>query len=140
MRTVASVVVFALLASLASFAQEAQPCSSAREIRRPVVMTFRAMNTAQTRLYRTTNHYASLPELLSSPELKKVSADMASMGNEPVTFGSSNDPLPGYNLRLLVAADGKSYSLVATKKDGECRHVGATTDERGLIYLIEPMR
>ncbi len=139
MKKAAMVLALTVFASVASFAQATPPCSSAREVRRPIVIAFRVMNTAQVQFYRTNNRYANLSELLSSPALKKASVDMPAAGNEQVTFGS-DDPLPGYDLRLLVTGDGKSYSLIATKKEGDCRHVGATTDERGLIYLIEPMR
>ena len=124
---------------LLGFAQTTD-CTNAKEARRPAVMAFRVLNTAEMQFQRANHRYASLAELMKSAELKNTSEMIASAGNDPVKLGAADDPLPGYALRLIVALDGKSYALTATKKDVPCRSLGATTDDRGVIYLIEPMR
>jgi hypothetical protein len=100
------------------------------------------MNTAQMQFYRANQRYATVPELVNYDETKKLSANKGY--SQPVegsiAIGTADDPLPGYKLRVIVGAEGKSYVMTATKSDGPCRSVGATTDDRGVIYLIEPLR
>lgn len=100
------------------------------------------MNTAEMRFYAANKRYANLTELLSLDETKKLSADKSysTPDGGSVQLGTADDPLPGYVLRVVVAADGKSYSITATKKDAPCKWFGATTDERGLMFLMEPLR
>lgn len=105
-----------------------------------MVASFRVLNTAEMRYYHANGRYASIAELLKSPGTKEASELIAAAGNDRTAFGAPDDPLPGYNLRLIVAPDGKAYAITATKDDGPCRLIGATTDDRGIIYLIEPLR
>ena len=125
------------------YAQDAsQVCSSPRQSQGALVGAFRVMNTAEMRFYAANKRYATLPELLNYEETKKLSANTGY--SQPVegsvAIGTADNPLPGYNARIIVGADGKSYVITATKNDGPCKGVGATTDERGLIYFIEPLR
>lgn len=133
-------LVFILCVSAVSFAQSTETCTAAHEVRRPVVTSFRVLNTAQVQFYRANGRYANISELLKSPETKNASEMIAAAGNDRTALGTPDDPLPGYNLRFIVAPDGKTYAMTATKKDGPCRLIGATTDDRGIIYLIEPLR
>lgn len=81
------------------------------------------------------HRFATVSELVGFGPTNKLSADQRY--SQPVegsiVLGSAEDPLPGYAVHSLVAVDGKSYVITATKKDGPCGGVGATTDERGLI-------
>jgi hypothetical protein len=123
-----------------AFAQDSSAsCTAAQDA---LVGSFRVMNTAEVRFYEAHSRYANLSELLSSDETRKLSANKSysTPNKDSVPLGTADDPLPGYVLRVVVAADGKSYSISATKKDAPCRWVGTTTDERGLIFLIEPLR
>jgi hypothetical protein len=100
-------------------------------------MPFASLNTAQMQFFQENKRYAGLPELMSSPAMKKTSEMMPKSGNN--ALGTADDPLPGYNVRLLVAPDGKSYALSAARTDGPCKLLGAVTDERGIIFLTEPL-
>jgi hypothetical protein len=79
---------------------------------------------SQAQFYRANGRYASISELLKSSETKNASEMIAAAGNDRTAFGTPEDPLPGYNLRLVVAPDGKAYAMMATKKDGPCRLIG----------------
>ena len=117
-------------------------CDSPRQDQGALVGAFRVLNTAEMRFFKANQRFATLPELVNFEETKKMAADKryAQPVAPSVTIGSADDPLPGYSVRVIVGNDGKSYAITATKRDGACRGVGATTDDRGLIYLIEPLR
>lgn len=119
-----------------------QACDSPKQDQGALVGAFRVLNTAQMRYFQANQKFATMPELINFEETRKIAADKTY--SQPVAgsvaIGSADDPLPGYAVRVIVGADGKSYVITATKKDGSCRGVGATTDERGLIFLIEPLR
>lgn len=133
-----------LTGSLASIsAQDAsQVCPSPRQAQGALVGAFRVLNTAEVRFYQANHRFATTSELLNFDETKKLSAKTSY--SQPVegsiAIGAADDPLAGYTVHLTVGADGKSYVITATKKGEPCRGVGATTDERGVIYLIEPLR
>jgi len=119
-----------------------QACDSPRQAQGVLVGAFRVMNTAEVRFYAANKRYATLPELVNFDETKKLSADKsyALPVKGSVEIGTAEDPLPGYLLRIVLGEDGKSYVITANKKDGACKWVGATTDERGVIFFIEPLR
>jgi hypothetical protein len=100
------------------------------------------MNTAEMRFHMANKRYAEAPELFNYEETKKLSANTgySQPAQGSVAIGSADDPLPGYKLRVTVGADGKSYVITATKNGGPCGGDGVTTDERGVIYFIEPLR
>lgn len=134
--------VFLLLGFVNVFAQQpSDQCSSPRQTQGVLVVAFRVLNTAEMN-YNDANHrFATVSELVGSDETKKLLVKNYSQPAEgSVEIGSADDPLPGYAVHSIVGADGKSYSITATKKGGPCKWVGATTDERGLIYFIEPLR
>jgi hypothetical protein len=123
-----------------AFAQDSPAsCTAAQGA---LVGAFRVMNTAELRYYEANNRYANRTELLSFAETRKLSSNISysTPSKDSVALGTADDPLNGYVLRIVVASDGKSYSISATKKDAPCKWVGATTDERGLIFLMEPLR
>ena len=128
-----------LVAVLCSTFAAAQTCSDLHAVRAPIVEAFRTINTAEVSYKFKNGRFVDLATLIASPEMKRAVEQMNSSGNQ-ASFLRSDDPIPGYVVRLILAADGKSYSLTATKKDGPCSHYGGTTDDRGVIYFIEPMR
>jgi hypothetical protein len=126
------------------FAQQPSDlCSLPRQTQDVLVVAFRVLNTEELTYYYANNRYATVAEITSTDEVKKLSANKR-YSSQPVegsiVIGSADDPLPGYEVHSIVGADSKSYSITATKKDGPCKGVGAATDERGLIYFIEPLR
>ncbi len=125
------------------FAQNApQVCNSPRQEQVALVGAFRVLNTAEMRFYQNNHRFATALELVNFDETKKLAADLqySRPVSSSVAIGSADDPLSGYTVHLVVGADGKSYVITATKKEGTCTGVGATTDERGIIYFIEPLR
>ena len=137
------VSILLLCGGCVAYAQTAsQECSSPKQAQGALVGAFRVLNTAEMRYYQANHRFADASELVNFDETKKLSANtrysQAAAGSAAI--GSPDDPLPGYNLRLSVGNDGKSYTITATKKAAPCAGVGATTDERGVIYFIEPLR
>jgi len=125
------------------FAQDsAQTCSSPRQAQGALVGAIRVMNTAEVRYYAVNKRYASMSELMNFEETKKLAADREYLlpVEGSVGIGTADDPLPGYTLRIVLGSDGNSYFITATKKDAPCKRVGAMTDERGLIFFVEPLR
>ena len=112
-----------------------ETCTSASEAQGPAVLAFRTINTAELRYFNANQKFAALPELMNSDQTKALLAKSPKQ-----LLGDADDPLPGYVLRLTVAADGKSYAASAIKKDGTCQYYGAATDDRGLIYLLQPLK
>lgn len=126
-----------------AFAQAgSQECSSPNREQGALVGAFRVFNTAEMRFRQANHRFANMPELLNFEETKKLSLNKSysQPGADSIVVRSPDDPLPGYNVRSSVGEDGKSYTITATKKDAPCAGVGATTDERGVIYFIEPLR
>lgn len=126
-----------------SYAQiGSQECSSPNRAQGALVGAFRVFNTAEMRFRQTNHRFANVPELVNFEDTKKLSANKgySQPAADSVAIGSPDDPLPGYNVRSSVGDDGKAYTITATKKDAPCAGVGATTDERGVIYFIEPLR
>ena len=124
-------------------AQTASPdCPSPRQAQGALVGAFRVFNTAEMRYNQANHHFANASELLNFDETKKLAANTGY--SQPVAgsiaIGSADDPLPGYALRLSVGVDGKSYTITATKKASPCGAFGVMTDERGIIYFVEPLR
>ncbi|MGE5109320.1 MAG: hypothetical protein ACM3JB_00590 [Acidobacteriaceae bacterium] len=119
-----------------------QECSSPNQGQGALVGAFRVFNTAEMRYHQTNHRFASMSELVNFDETKKLSANKgySQPAADSVAIGSPDDPLPGYNVRTSVGDNGKSYTITATKKAAPCAGVGATTDERGVIYFIEPLR
>jgi hypothetical protein len=52
---------------------------------------------------------------------------------------SAGDPLPGYEVTLLLSADGQHYSISVLKKEGDCSHVGLYSSDVGIIYRAKPI-
>jgi hypothetical protein len=105
-----------------------------------LIGAFRVMNTAQMRFNLANHRYAPLTELIAYEETRKMAnSGYAQPVPGSVVIGTVEDPLPGYALRVTVGSDGKSYAITATKNDGPCKFYGAATDERGIIFFIEPL-
>ena len=122
----------ALLFVVCSFAtvtaQKTDQCSSAAQ--QPSVTSLRSLNAAEMSFAAQRHRFAPVSDLLADGSAKKFLA----------LFGSGTDPLPGYTLDCVVSADGKSYAIILTQANGACSGFGATTNEKGVISLLEPLR
>jgi hypothetical protein len=133
---IVSLLVFLFFGLLNVFAQQpSDQCSSPRQAQGVLVGAFRILNTAEMSYNQTNHQFATVSQLTSTDTLKKLSANKSYSPpvEGSIEIGSADDPLPGYTVHSIVGTDGKSYSITATKKDGPCKGVGATTNDRALL-------
>jgi hypothetical protein len=90
----------------------------------------RLINTAEAQYKFANGHYADYRTLLYSGQLKQTVEHEFTLS--PGHLESEADPLPGYLVRLSLAADAGSYQLSIREKAGDCG-VGLFTDETGVI-------
>jgi hypothetical protein len=131
-----------LIAFITHIVTAEEPACDARKAQTPLIGALRVMNTAQVRFFQQNKRFGGANELLAFPETKRLSGrkNYSQPTADSIAIADSTDPLPGYALRITVSLDGKAYSIIATKKDGACRAYGAATDDRGVIYFIEPLQ
>jgi hypothetical protein len=135
------VVIAVTCFSLATLAQTQSSCANPKDAQSALIGAFRVINTAEVNYRMQNGSFANMTELAAYPTFKKFAEHLRSQAEAgSVELGGADDPLPGYTVRLLVSSDGKAYSLAATKKAEPCGGVGAATDDRGVIYLVEPIR
>jgi len=95
----------------------------------------RLFSAAEIDYFHVNHHYASFTELVTSKQLAQTA--LASPEHLPayrsVNLQSDSEPLAGYVLGLVVAADGTTYKLSLTQKTTKCGF-GVFTDEKGLLY------
>lgn len=128
MRTYGAFVL--VLCSFPTLVAQAIPGVCSSTVQEPGVVLLRHLNTAEMSFAAEHQRFASVSELLSDADTKKYLH----------MFGSETDPLPGYTLHSVISGDGKSYVLTVTKANGDCTGFGATTYEKGVISLLEPLR
>ena len=102
------------------------------------VSLLRTINTAEvTYKYSHAGKYAVWDELLESAEFgaSKVATNMSKLdpqlGN--AQFAAGAEILPGWSLRLDVAADGQKYDLMLRAEKDDCGYA-AVTNESGAIW------
>ncbi len=96
------------------------------------VNTVRLINTAESRYHFNHGMYAEFAELAKSREIEELGGAFQSVYTK-LDLQAGSEPLPGFELRIVVAGDGKSYKLSLAEKEGKCRW-GLFSDDRGLIY------
>jgi hypothetical protein len=95
----------------------------------------RAINTAELNYQIKHGVYATWDSLVSNGDFTTSGSQWISQDSQYPTLKFSNDSeiLPGWVLRLNVAADGKAYDLLLQDTtDVKCGYA-AITDERGVI-------
>jgi hypothetical protein len=100
--------------------------------KRKAVNFIRSVNTAEVR-YRDKNNgsFADWDVISTSDEFKK--------STNPQDSSDSTDILPGWHVRLMLAADKKSYVVVLTSKSDETCADAFVSDEGGLIRVARGM-
>ena len=98
----------------------------------------RLINTAEAYAHRAQGRYVSFPELVSSGALNKA----AEMNTDFTSAFADLDlhnraPVQGFDLAIIVSADGGAYKLSLTAKQ-DCVEA-FFTDERGIIYTGKPI-
>jgi hypothetical protein len=116
-----------------------------QEERTRAVNLVRLINTAELWYNRGTTkeasdahgHYASWDDLYKSGILKKIQ-DQWPMDKD-LQISADPEVMPGYQLNLLVSADGESYSVALhDKREGEGLF-SVFSDQNGLIFLGSPL-
>ena len=136
---VVSIAAVCSLVSTLAITGAAQQCSPQMKNQATPVKAFRIINTAESRYHHSKQRYADLSELMSSEEIKSALASAPNHGRtgQQDVLGTVDDPIQGYTVHFVVSRDGSSYSATATVPNGPCQGIGVTTDERGLIYLMD---
>jgi hypothetical protein len=116
------------------------------EQRAKAVNVVRLINTAELSYSNGTKkdgsdahgHYASWDELYKSGILKTVQDQWPMVKDLKVS--ASPELMPGYQLDLLVSANGKSYSIALhDKRDGDGLF-SVFSDQNGIIFLGSPLQ
>jgi len=123
-RTVLSLAVLLLAIVPLALAQETYNSPS------NLVNLVRLINTAEALHQRSSGRYVGLSDL--SHELQQASQSYPSDLYKSLSFAPGTSLMPGCDIRLIVASDGNSYTLLVQEE----KDAGVTfyTDERGLIY------
>ena len=124
-------VVFLLAAMQIGSAAQANSASS-QEVRLQALNVVRVFNTAEIETMAAAKHYVSFEEIVKSGRLPEMAKRYRNANWTGVDF-QTPEPVPGWQLRLVVAPDGQSYKLSLIQKDGACRF-GYFSDEAGIIY------
>jgi hypothetical protein len=139
------VVIFLVVGISAKLLAQEQKLANHEE-QAKAVSAVRLINTAEmaynlgTKKDATDAHgqFASWDELYRSGVLKEVQDQWPVAKDFQASSGT--DLMPGYHLDLLVAADGKSYSVALhDKRDGDGLF-SVFSDQNGIIFLGSPLQ
>ena len=89
------------------------------------------INTAEAQYKFVHGIYANYATLLHSGQLKETGGREFTL--LPRSLQSETNPLPGYQLRLLISQDGSSYQLSIRERTADCA-TGLFSDETGIIF------
>lgn len=128
-------IFFACLA-----AQAQSDCPDVKSAQGALVGPLRVFNTAQVEYFSQNHRFADAKELLASEGVaRRAAMAYAHPAPNSAAIGTPTDPIPGYDVRVTTTSDGKSYTILATKKSPPCSFAGAATDDRGVIYFMEAL-
>ena len=126
--------VLAAVVCFTVFSVPSSPASSKQD-NAVAVNVLRAINTAEYKYKQNHGAYASWDVLVTSPEFVKDGLPWAiSQDSElsKIQFSAKSDVVPGWNLRILLSSDSKSYDASLERISDACNYAIAS-DERGLI-------
>jgi hypothetical protein len=133
---VAALLILGAAAPISSQTTPAQPTDPDHAKHSLAINLLRAINTAEMDYKNKHGVYASKDTLLASEEFTGRGMTWAAknephLANAQVSIGP--EVLPGWSLRLNLAADGNGYVvLLEDTTDKSCGYA-AVTDERGVI-------
>ena len=124
-------IALVIFAAIAATAQVPAPTPE----RTLAVQVLRALNTAEVNYAHDAGHFGTWDDLRPVVAKWKSAATKGTWGEalQSLNTDSSDDPLPGWKLRVMPAADGKHYTL-SMHKDQQC-DVNGFSDDTGVIYL-----
>ena len=128
------IILTLLSLTIPSGAQEmSQAC---KDKRLAAVNSLRLINTAENMYRGSEGHYADLQTLVSSGTIRKAQEKFPRFST--VEFNPA-EPVIGFDSHFVLSSDSTKYSVTVLSSDSSCQ-AGFATDERGLIYYVEPMR
>ena len=124
-------LAFLIAATIVATAQTQEPTPE----RVLAVQVLRALNTAEVNYASGAGHFGTWDDLRPVVAKWKAQTAKGTWGDalQSLDPDLTNDPLPGWKLRIMVANDGKHYSL-ELHKDQQC-DVNGFSDDTGVIYL-----
>jgi hypothetical protein len=126
--------------SAVAFSQNTPPCNVIGAWQDSLLSVVRTINTAEVTYklqYSNTNSFGTLQDLFNSGLIARYSELKASP--DIIRLQESSDPLPGFQLDLLLSTDHEHYSLSVLKKSGDCSHIGLYSSDVGIIYRAKPI-
>jgi len=129
-RVFLSFFVVLLLAALSAGSAAQTQTADSPETRLQALNVVRVFNTAEARFGQ--KHFASVEEIVRSGTLPEV-AKLYPNANWSGVDLQSQEPIPGWQLQIVVGPEGQSYKLSLIEKSGPCRF-GYFSDEVGIIY------
>jgi len=130
--TVGCALLLLLIVSAAGLqSQQSEPAAKAD--RRTAVNLVRLINTAEVEPQGQQGRYVSFAELVRTGALKSAGRHFPQLDLDRTNLQSEREVLSGWELRLVVGGDGKSYKLSLIEKEDRCRF-GFFSDEVGIIY------
>ena len=117
------------------FGVQSSPASSPKQDTAVAVNVLRAINTAEYIYKQNHGAYAPWAVLVASSEFVKNGLPWA-ISQKPelskIEFSTKPDSVPGWNLRILISSDSKSYDASLERTSDSCNYA-VGSDERGLI-------
>ena len=124
-------IVAVVLVVLAAGETKSDPTNESSQ----AVSVVRLFSAAEIDYFHTNSRYAGFAELVNSKQLAQTAMESPEhlSAYRSVNLQSDSEPVAGYVLGLIVAADGTTYKLSLTQKTVKCGF-GVFTDEKGLLY------
>jgi hypothetical protein len=102
------------------------------------LLALRSINTAEAQFQQSKGRFGSFEELVASRQFDDANVKgllSQASGATPVLDLSTTpeSAVPGYHMRLLLAASGRAYSILLTDATEQCDAVFGS-DERGVIF------
>jgi len=95
----------------------------------------RLIGFAETAYFRAHGRYVTFAELVQSGQIEQIALESTAYraALQLLDLKSDSQPVPGFTLGLVVAADGRQFKLSLTEPGEKCP-VGWFTDEAGILY------
>jgi hypothetical protein len=133
------VLAMAFVVSLVVSADSNAPQQAGQEQPKKVraVWALRAINTAEMSYRRANGRFGTFNELVTSGEFARLKGQWAEPFAKADATTAEEDAVPGYKLRIVVAANGTSYSVRLV--DAEACAASFFSDDVGLIFQGQPI-
>src|SRR6185312_7077794 len=102
------------------------------------LLALRSINTAEAQFQQSKGRFGSFEELVASKQFEDANVKdlLSQAATATPVLDLSTTPesaVPGYHMRLLLAASGRAYSILLTDATEQCDAM-FVSDERGVIF------